>query len=152
MVILPLSLFYGIFRWSPVADIYRWWAYARLRCLRKDTPGEGFAPLCFFESLKIVKCAVFYVRLCEFGKFPSKYFAEIHSVILMVKHADNSLGLAKFRADGYEVVCLASPAYFYAVGQQYRRFGQTHEEVISLLQKARDEWMGNASASTEKSR
>lgn len=59
----------------------------------------------------------------------------------------------KFRADGYEVVCLASPAYFYAVGQQYRRFGQTQdEEVISLLQKARDEWMGNAIAVTEKSR
>lgn len=45
------------------------------------------------------------------------------------------------RFAGYadEVVCLTTPAYFFAVGQGYRQFGQTSDaEVIALLDRARD--------------
>ena len=45
------------------------------------------------------------------------------------------------RFAGYadEVVCLTTPAFFFAVGQGYRHFTQTSdEEVISLLDRARD--------------
>jgi putative phosphoribosyl transferase len=40
--------------------------------------------------------------------------------------------------DSDEVVCPEAPAYFYAVGQAYRRFGQTSDdEVCKLLDRAR---------------
>lgn len=42
--------------------------------------------------------------------------------------------------DADEVVCPEAPAYFYAVGQAYRRFGQTSDdEVCKLLDRARGE-------------
>jgi predicted phosphoribosyltransferase len=42
--------------------------------------------------------------------------------------------LEKVRAQADEVVCLQAPAFFYAVGQFYREFGQvSDEEVVSLL-------------------
>ena len=42
--------------------------------------------------------------------------------------------LEKVRAHADEVVCLQAPAFFYAVGQFYREFGQvSDEEVVSLL-------------------
>lgn len=42
--------------------------------------------------------------------------------------------LEKVRAQADEVVCLETPAFFYAVGQFYREFGQvSDEEVVSLL-------------------
>lgn len=46
-----------------------------------------------------------------------------------------------------EVVCLTTPAPFYAVGAHYRDFSQTDDaEVINLLAAA-DEWAGRASDS-----
>lgn len=45
---------------------------------------------------------------------------------------------AALRAEADEVVCLAAPEDFRAVGQWYADFGQTtDEEVVSLLGSAR---------------
>ncbi|KAH7673223.1 hypothetical protein AAVH_42297, partial [Aphelenchoides avenae] len=53
--------------------------------------------------------------------------------------------LDDFKHEGYEVLCLATPPNFSAVGLHYKRFDQTEdEEVIELMQKARNEWMGDA--------
>jgi predicted phosphoribosyltransferase/predicted alpha/beta-hydrolase family hydrolase len=50
--------------------------------------------------------------------------------------ADTVKALAQY-AD--EVVCLSTPAFFFAVGQGYRNFAQTSDdEVIALLDRARD--------------
>jgi predicted phosphoribosyltransferase len=39
-----------------------------------------------------------------------------------------------------DVICLTTPAFFYAVGQSYRNFNQTtDEEVRRLLEDARHE-------------
>jgi putative phosphoribosyl transferase len=49
------------------------------------------------------------------------------------------------RFAGYadEVVCLQTPAFFYAVGQGYRRFSQTSDdEVVALLDRARNDFAG----------
>ena len=46
--------------------------------------------------------------------------------------------VARFAGYADEVVCLETPAYFFAVGQGYRNFTQTSdEEVIALLDRAR---------------
>ena len=53
------------------------------------------------------------------------------------------------RFAGYadEVVCLRTPAFFFAVGQGYRHFTQTSDdEVIALLDRARDGFAEAASA------
>jgi predicted phosphoribosyltransferase len=45
----------------------------------------------------------------------------------------------RFAGIADEIVCLATPAYFFAVGQGYRNFTQTSDdEVIALLDRARD--------------
>jgi putative phosphoribosyl transferase len=45
----------------------------------------------------------------------------------------------RFAGIADEVVCLETPAFFYAVGQGYRNFTQTSDdEVIALLDRARD--------------
>ncbi|MGZ5393044.1 MAG: phosphoribosyltransferase family protein, partial [Mycobacterium sp.] len=47
--------------------------------------------------------------------------------------------VGKFAGYADEVVCLRTPAFFFAVGQGYRDFTQTSDdEVISLLDRARD--------------
>ena len=47
--------------------------------------------------------------------------------------------VARFAGYADEIVCLATPAFFYAVGQGYRNFTQTSDdEVIALLDRARD--------------
>ena len=46
-----------------------------------------------------------------------------------------------------DVVCLETPAFFFAVGQGYRDFTQTSdEEVIALLARARDGFRGVAAS------
>jgi predicted phosphoribosyltransferase/dienelactone hydrolase len=46
--------------------------------------------------------------------------------------------VARFAGYADEVVCLETPAYFYAVGQGYRNFTQTSDdEVVALLDRAR---------------
>ena len=46
--------------------------------------------------------------------------------------------VARFAGYADEVVCLQTPAYFFAVGQGYRNFTQTSDdEVIALLDRAR---------------
>lgn len=53
------------------------------------------------------------------------------------------------RFAGYadEVVCLRTPAFFFAVGQGYRQFTQTSDdEVVALLDRARDGFAKAASA------
>ena len=46
--------------------------------------------------------------------------------------------VARFAGYADEVVCLRTPAYFFAVGQGYRNFTQTSDdEVIALLDRAR---------------
>ncbi|WP_163723295.1 phosphoribosyltransferase family protein [Mycolicibacterium psychrotolerans] len=47
--------------------------------------------------------------------------------------------VARFAGYADEVVCLSTPAFFFAVGQGYRHFTQTSEnEVVALLDRARD--------------
>ena len=47
--------------------------------------------------------------------------------------------VARFAGFADEIVCLATPAFFFAVGQGYRSFTQTSDdEVIALLDRARD--------------
>ena len=47
--------------------------------------------------------------------------------------------VARFAGYADEVVCLRTPAFFFAVGQGYRNFTQTSDdEVIALLDRARD--------------
>ena len=47
--------------------------------------------------------------------------------------------VAMFAGYADEVVCLRTPAFFFAVGQGYRHFTQTSDdEVIALLDRARD--------------
>jgi hypothetical protein len=47
--------------------------------------------------------------------------------------------VAGFAGYADEVVCLETPAYFFAVGQGYRNFTQTSDdEMIALLDRARD--------------
>jgi dienelactone hydrolase len=49
-----------------------------------------------------------------------------------------------------EVVCLRTPAFFFAVGQGYRRFTQTSDdEVVALLDQARDGFTKAASAGAD---
>ena len=46
--------------------------------------------------------------------------------------------VARFAGYADEVVCLETPAYFFAVGQGYRNFTQTSDdEVVALLDRAR---------------
>ncbi|API58368.1 phosphoribosyltransferase [Tardibacter chloracetimidivorans] len=55
--------------------------------------------------------------------------------------------LAKLRQECDELVCLAEPAPFFAVGAHYGYFDQTSdEEVVRLLQQARLEKAGSAAA------
>ncbi len=50
--------------------------------------------------------------------------------------------LAELRAECDDIVCLATPDPFYAVGPHYRDFRQTEDaEVIRLLEEAR-QWAG----------
>ncbi len=54
--------------------------------------------------------------------------------------------VARFAGHADEVVCLETPAFFFAVGQGYRHFTQTSDdEVIALLDRARD---GSAKATS----
>ena len=47
--------------------------------------------------------------------------------------------VARFAGYADEIVCLETPACFYAVGQGYRNFTQpSDDEVIALLDRARD--------------
>ena len=47
--------------------------------------------------------------------------------------------VARFAGYADEVVCLETPAFFFAVGQGYRNFTQTSDdEVVALLDRARD--------------
>jgi putative phosphoribosyl transferase len=47
--------------------------------------------------------------------------------------------LEKVRASADEVVCLETPAFFHAVGQFYRTFGQVEDgEVVATLAGRRD--------------
>lgn len=47
--------------------------------------------------------------------------------------------LADLSADADEIICLATPEPFFAVGMHYRNFGQTSDqEVIELLQRAKN--------------
>ncbi len=47
--------------------------------------------------------------------------------------------VARFAGYADEVVCLQTPAFFFAVGQGYRHFTQTSDdEVVALLDRARD--------------
>jgi len=56
--------------------------------------------------------------------------------------------LAELRGECDDVVCLATPDPFYAVGPHYRDFRQTEDaEVIRLLEEAR-QWAGAASSGT----
>jgi putative phosphoribosyl transferase len=56
--------------------------------------------------------------------------------------------LAELRGECDDVVCLATPDPFYAVGPHYRDFRQTEDaEVIRLLEEAR-QWVGAASSDT----
>lgn len=58
------------------------------------------------------------------------------TVVLAVPVAPSGT-LARLAAEVDRVVCLQTPAHFYAVGQFYRDFGQTtDEEVIRLLQRS----------------
>ena len=51
--------------------------------------------------------------------------------------------VARFAGYADEVVCLATPAFFFAVGQGYRNFTQTSDdEVIALLDRARGRFRG----------
>ena len=55
--------------------------------------------------------------------------------------------VARFAGYADEVVCLRTPAFFFAVGQGYRHFTQTSDdEVIALLDRARDGFPEAASA------
>ena len=55
--------------------------------------------------------------------------------------------VARFAGYADEVVCLRTPAFFFAVGQGYRHFTQTSDdEVIALLDRARDGFAEAASA------
>jgi predicted phosphoribosyltransferase/dienelactone hydrolase len=56
------------------------------------------------------------------------------------------------RFAGYadEVVCLHTPEFFFAVGQGYRHFTQTsHDEVVELLERARDGFRDVVAKATE---
>jgi dienelactone hydrolase len=61
--------------------------------------------------------------------------------------------VARFAGYADEIVCLATPASFFAVGQGYRNFTQTSDdEVIALLDRARDGFQDvvtNASAAAD---
>jgi predicted phosphoribosyltransferase len=46
--------------------------------------------------------------------------------------------LERLRAETDEIVCLATPEPFYAVGQFYRHFEQTSdEEVFEIMERSR---------------
>lgn len=52
-------------------------------------------------------------------------------------------GVPRLREEADDVICLATPPMFYAVGQFYEDFGQTtDEEVIVLLQRREQELAG----------
>lgn len=52
-------------------------------------------------------------------------------------------GVPRLREEADDVICLATPPMFYAVGQFYEDFGQTtDEEVIALLQRRERELTG----------
>jgi len=56
---------------------------------------------------------------------------------------------ARFAGCADEVVCLETPAFFFAVGQGYRNFTQTSDaEVIALLDRAREGFHEPAAAGT----
>lgn len=68
------------------------------------------------------------------------------SVVLAVPIGPDDV-VARFAGYADEVVCLRTPAFFFAVGQGYRHFPQTSdEEVIALLDRARDGLAEGASA------
>ena len=55
--------------------------------------------------------------------------------------------VARFAGYADEVVCLESPAFFFAVGQGYRNFTQTSDdEVVALLDRARRNFAADAAA------
>ena len=57
--------------------------------------------------------------------------------------------VARFAGYADEVVCLETPAFFFAVGQGYRNFTQTSDdEVIALLDRARDDFRDVATSGT----
>lgn len=52
-------------------------------------------------------------------------------------------GVSRLREEADDVICLATPPMFYAVGQFYEDFGQTSDdEVVALLQRRHDELTG----------
>ncbi|BBX16272.1 phosphoribosyl transferase [Mycolicibacterium duvalii] len=56
----------------------------------------------------------------------------------------------RFAGHADEVLCLQTPAAFFAVGQGYRKFTQTSdEEVVALLDRARDESVGKTVAAAD---
>ncbi|MEU6559820.1 phosphoribosyltransferase family protein [Nocardia nova] len=58
--------------------------------------------------------------------------------------------VASLRSEADEIVCLQTPAWFLAVGQWYRRFGQTHDDgVAALLAEAAGAGEGAPSAEQE---
>ena len=58
--------------------------------------------------------------------------------------------VARFAGYADEVVCLRTPAFFFAVGQGYRQFTQTSDdEVVALLDGARDGFAEAASAAVD---
>lgn len=66
-------------------------------------------------------------------------------VVLAVPIGPDDL-IARFAGYADEVVCLRTPAFFFAVGQGYRHFTQTSDdEVIAFLDRARD---GSAKAAS----
>lgn len=58
--------------------------------------------------------------------------------------------VARFAGYADEVVCLHTPEFFFAVGQGYRHFTQTSDdEVVALLDRARDGFRDVAASATE---
>lgn len=56
---------------------------------------------------------------------------------------------ARFAGCADEVVCLNTPAFFFAVGQGYRNFTQTSDdEVVALLDRARERYRESEDAGT----
>ncbi|MCI4674123.1 phosphoribosyltransferase [Candidatus Mycolicibacterium alkanivorans] len=63
-----------------------------------------------------------------------------HRVVLAVPIGPEDIG-ARFTGYADEVVCLQTPAAFFAVGQGYRNFTHTpDDEVIALLDRARNDF------------
>ena len=70
-------------------------------------------------------------------------------VVLAVPIGPDDL-VERFAGYADELVCLRTPAFFFAVGQGYRHFTQTSdEEVIALLDRARDDFANAARAAAD---